>query len=147
MKQEDALLFNFALDYIRKVQETNLELDMNVTHQVLAYAEDIHLKHHDIRTIERNAEVLLNACKIIGLIINTGETKYMEIGRHRGMVNEYFTVGCNSYEKVKTFKYLCSLLLANENSNHVEINYRIKEVIHYIIQSRYFCFLDFPLRI
>ena len=32
-----------------------------------------------------NAEVLLNACKDIGLAVNTGKTKYMEIGRYRGM--------------------------------------------------------------
>ena len=38
----------------------------------------------DIRTVERNADVLLNACKDIGSAVNTGKTKYMEIGRHRG---------------------------------------------------------------
>ena len=37
----------------------------------------------DIRTIERNADVLLNACKDIGVAVNTGKTEYMEIGRHR----------------------------------------------------------------
>ena len=36
------LLFNLALEYaIRKVQETNLGLDMNDTHQVFAYADDV----------------------------------------------------------------------------------------------------------
>ena len=39
----------------------------------------------DIRTIEINADVLLNACKDIGLAVNIGKTKYMEIGRHRGV--------------------------------------------------------------
>ena len=37
----------------------------------------------------------------------------MEIGRHRGMIaNEDIKIGSrpNSYEKVKTFKYLVSLL-------------------------------------
>ena len=70
MEQGDALsplLFNFALEYaIMKVQETNLGLDMNGTHQVLAYADDVNLIGDDIRTIERNADVLLNACKDIG---------------------------------------------------------------------------------
>ena len=56
---------------------------------------------------ERNAEVLLHACKYIGLAANTGKTKYMEIGRHRGMIaNAHINIGTNSYEKVKTFKYL-----------------------------------------
>ena len=58
---------------------------MNGTHQVLAYVDDVNLIVDDIRTIERNADVLLNACKD-GLAANTRKTKYMEIGRHRGMV-------------------------------------------------------------
>ena len=45
----------------------------------MAYADDI-------RTIERNADVLLNACKDIVLAVNIGKTKYMEIGRHRGII-------------------------------------------------------------
>ena len=56
--------FNFALEYaIRKVQETNLRLNINGTHQVLAYADDVKLIGYDIITIERNTDVLLNACK------------------------------------------------------------------------------------
>ena len=47
LKQGDALsplLFSFTLEYaIRKVQDTNLGLDMNGTHQVLAYANDVNL--------------------------------------------------------------------------------------------------------
>ena len=39
------------------------KLDMNGTHQVLAYADDVNLIGDDIRTIERNTDVLLNACK------------------------------------------------------------------------------------
>ena len=35
-------LFNFALEYaIRKTQDTNLGLDMNGTHQILGYADDV----------------------------------------------------------------------------------------------------------
>ena len=57
-----SLLFSFVLEYaVRKVQETRLGLDMNGTHQVLAYADDVNLIGNDIR-IERNAYVLLNAC-------------------------------------------------------------------------------------
>ena len=52
---------------------------MNVTHQALAYADDVNLIGDDIRTIERNADVLLNACKDIGLAVNTDKTKHMKI--------------------------------------------------------------------
>ena len=30
--------------------------------------------------------MLLNACKDIDLAVNTGKTKYTEIGRHRGIM-------------------------------------------------------------
>ena len=37
------------------VQETNLGLDMNATHLVLAYADTVSLIGDDIKTIQRNA--------------------------------------------------------------------------------------------
>ena len=81
LKQGDALsppLFNFALEYaVKKVQETRYEWHPSGI---------VNLIGDDIRTIERNAYVLLNACKDIGLTLNTGKSKYMEIGRHRGMI-------------------------------------------------------------
>ena len=77
---------SYLLNAFRKIQETRLGLDMNATHQVLAYAHDVNLIGDDIRTIERNADVLLNACKDIGLAVDTGKTKYVEIGSHRAMV-------------------------------------------------------------
>ena len=49
----------------------------------------------------------------------------MEIGRLRGMMrNENITVGSNSYEKVKSFKYLGYLL--HQNYICVEIKCRLK---------------------
>ena len=48
--------------------------------------------------------MLLNPCNDIGLAINIGKTKYMEVGRHQGMIaNEHIRIGSNFYEKVKTF--------------------------------------------
>ena len=59
---------------------------------------DVNLISDDIRTIERNADVLLNACKDIGLAVNIGKTKYMEIGRHQVMIaNEHIMGRSNSY--------------------------------------------------
>ena len=68
LKQGNALsllLFKFSLECtIKKVQKNNLGLDMNGTHQVLDYA-DVNLIGDDIKTIEINSDVLLNAYKAI----------------------------------------------------------------------------------
>ena len=116
---------------------------MNGTQEVLAYADDENLIGDDIRTIERNADVLLNACKDIGLAVNTGKTKYMEMGRHRDMTAyAHIKIGSNSYEKVKTFKFLGSLL-TNQNF--------IQEVIKCRLKARncpkHTCLIDFSQRI
>ena len=50
----------------------------------------------------------------------------MEIGCHRGMIaNEHIKIGSNSYEELKTFKYLGSLLI-NQNSIQEKLKYRLK---------------------
>jgi hypothetical protein len=54
------LIFNFALKYaIRKMQGTNLALDMDGTHPILAYADDANLIGDVIGTTERRAKMLL----------------------------------------------------------------------------------------
>ena len=48
------------------------------------------------------------------------------MGRHRGIIaNEHIKIGSNSYEKVKIFKCLDSLL-TNQNSVQEEIKCRLK---------------------
>ena len=50
----------------------------------------------------------------------------MEVGRHRGtMANKYIMIDCNSYEQVKAFKYVGSLL-TNQDFIHEEIKCRLK---------------------
>ena len=39
--------------------------------------DDVNLIGDYSRTLERNAGVLLNACKDIGLAVNTGKTRYI----------------------------------------------------------------------
>ena len=71
--------------------------------------------------------MLLNACKDIGLAVNTGKTIYVEIRGNRGIIsNAHIKIGSNSYEKVKTFKYL-GILLTNQNSIYKEIKRRLIE--------------------
>ena len=97
---------------------------MNGTHQVLTYADVVKLIGDYISTIERNTGTLLNACKDVDLAVDVGKIEFMDIGCLRAMMkNEQ--VRSNSYEKVKTFKYLDSLL-TNKNFIHEEIKRRLK---------------------
>jgi hypothetical protein len=49
------MLVNFSLEYaIRKVQENQLGLKLNGTHQLLAYADGVNLLGNNIETIKKN---------------------------------------------------------------------------------------------
>jgi hypothetical protein len=79
LKQEDALsplLFNFALEYtIGKVQENQVGLKLNVTHQLLLYADDVNLLGDNRYHKEKHTNS--DTSKVVGLAVNTEETKYI----------------------------------------------------------------------
>ena len=67
-------------------QETNLGLDMNGTHLVLDYADDVNLIDDDIRTI--NGNVLLNAYLSVGQISSVSGIPPIKTGWKPCLTNE-----------------------------------------------------------
>jgi hypothetical protein len=101
------LVFNFTLEYaIRKVQETQLGLKLNGTHQLLACADDVNLLGDNTGTSKKTTETLIDASKEVGLEINVEKTKYMLLshnqksGQSRGI-----KIANRSFENVSQFKY------------------------------------------
>jgi hypothetical protein len=101
------MLFNFALEYtIKKVQENQMELKFNGTHQLLAYVDDVNLLGDNTDTTKKNTETFIGSCKEIGLKINIEKAKHLLLSHHlNAFKNPSHKIANKLFENVSQFKY------------------------------------------
>jgi hypothetical protein len=121
LKQGDALsplLFNFALEYaIRKVQENQVEVKLNGTHQLLVYADNVNLLGDNIDTIKKNR----NDSKRVGLEVKAEKMGYVLSCHQNAGQNHDIKIGNRCFENVAQFTLL-GTTLTNENLIHVDLS-------------------------
>jgi hypothetical protein len=107
------------------VQENQVGLKLNRTHQLLAYIDDANLLGDNIDTIEKKSETLTDDSKEVGLQINVQKTKYMLLSHHQNAGQNWdIKIANRSFENVSQLKYF-GTTVTNRNLILEEIKRRL----------------------
>jgi hypothetical protein len=100
-------------------------LELNGTHQLLVYVDDVNLLGDSVDTIQKNTQTLTDANKGAGLEVNTEKTKYMLLSRlqNAGQIPN-INIADKCFENVAQFRYL-GTTITNQNLNQEEIKGRL----------------------
>ena len=82
-------------------------MNLNGTHQLLVYANDVNTLGGSIHTIKENEEALVVVSKEIGLEVNADNTKYMVMSTYEKAGRSYRIKTNNiTFQRVEQFKKL-----------------------------------------
>jgi hypothetical protein len=100
-------------------------LKLGGTHQLLAYANDVHLLRDKIDTVNKSTETLTDASKEVGLEVTTEKSKCILVSCDQNAdQNQDTKVGNRSFENVSQFKYL-GMTVTYQNLIQEEIKRRL----------------------
>jgi hypothetical protein len=99
-------------------------LNLNGTHQLLAYGDDVNLLGDNIGTINKT-QTLIKVSKEVGLEVNVEKTKYMLVS-HDQNANQIWDIkiGNRSFENISQFRDL-QMTVTNQNLIQEEIKRRL----------------------
>jgi hypothetical protein len=137
------LFINFALEYdIRNVQENQVELKFDGTHQLLAYADDVNLLGDNIDSVNKNTETLNDGSKEVGLQINVEKSEYILVFHHQNAgQNRDIKVANKSLENMSQVTYLVTTitsqnLIQEEAKRRLNSGNACYHSVQYLLSSR-----------